>query len=177
MNRIPWYRQIFSSPPQFDLATSRKRAELGDADAQFGMGVKCGIGYHEAQDLAQAVQWYRMAAEQNHCLAQFNLAVMFASGQGAPRDDAAAVTWFRRAAEGGDGGAQFALGVRYHRSSVGTLQMDMVESRIEAYKWLRLAVLQGYKGSDAALERVAIQMSREEVTDGNARVAAFVVRG
>jgi TPR repeat protein len=55
-------------------------------------------------------------------------------------------------------------------------QMDCVESRIEAYKWFHLAAAQGYKGSAAACERVTLGMTREEVTDGNQRAAAFEVR-
>src|SRR5207249_3160915 len=113
---------------------------------------------------------------QNHCLAQFNLGMMLAQGQGMPRDDAAALTWFRKAAEGGDGGAQYLLGMRYHRSSVDALQTDATESRIEAYKWFRVSAAQGYKGSDAARERVILGMTREEVTEGNHRADNYVVR-
>jgi TPR repeat protein len=54
--------------------------------------------------------------------------------------------------------------------------MDCAESRVEAYKWFHLAAAQGYKGSDAACERVTLGMTREEVVDGNQRTAAFVVR-
>jgi len=102
--------------------------------------------------------------------------VMFASGQGVPQNDTTALMWTRKAAEGGDAGAQFRLGSRYHRTSMDRLQMDSAECRIEAYKWFHLASAQGYKGSAAACERVALGMTREEVADGNQRMAAFVAR-
>ncbi len=50
----------------------------------------------------------------------------------------------------------------------------MTESKIEAYKWLQLAAAQGYKGSAEACDRVALGMTREEVTEGDQGAAAFV---
>ena len=126
------------------------------------------------QDLLHAAQWYRKAADQNHYLAQFNLGVMYASGQGVLRDDAAAVMWIRKAAEGGDAGAQFNLGTRCHRASVSGLERDATESRIEAYKWLNLAAAQGYRNSDAVCERVILDMTCDEVTEGNHRATRFL---
>jgi TPR repeat protein len=176
MDQLPWYRRLFAGPRETDLTTTLAKAGRGDADAQFGLGLKYSLGEGLAQDLAQAAQWYEKAADQNHSLAQFNLSVMFASGQGVPRNEATALIWTRKAAEGGDAGAQFNLGTRYHRASVDRLQMDSAESRVEAYKWFHLAAAQGYKGSDAACERVALGMTREEVADGQLRTAAFVAR-
>ena len=47
-----------------------------------------GVGV--AQDAAEAVRWFRLAAEQGDALAQFDLVVMYATGGGVPQDDAAA---------------------------------------------------------------------------------------
>ena len=178
MDQLPWYRRIFSSAPESGLKSALAKAGLGDADARFGLGLKYSTGSGEgiAQDLAQAAEWYRKAAEQDHALAQFNLSLMFASGEGVLQSDTIALMWTRKAAEGGDAGAQFRLGSRYHRASMDRHQMDCAESRIEAFKWFHLASAQGYKGSDAAGERVALGMTREEVADGNQRTAAFEVR-
>jgi TPR repeat protein len=157
------------------LKATLAKAGEGDADSQFGLGLKYSTGAGIALDFAQAAEWYHKAAKQNHALAQFNLGVMFASGQGVAQNDSTALMWTRKAAEGGDAGAQFSLGAKYHRASMDRLQMDCAESRIEAYKWFHLASAQGYKDSDAAGERVALGMTREEVADGNQRTAAFVV--
>ena len=35
-----------------------------------------------SEDDAEAVRWYRLAAEQGHASAQFNLGVMYARGEG-----------------------------------------------------------------------------------------------
>ena len=47
------------------------------------------------QDDAEAVRWYRLAAEQGHAYAQYNLGVMYDTGEGVPQDDAEAVRWYR----------------------------------------------------------------------------------
>lgn len=153
----------------------RVKAEQGDADAQFGLGLRYGAAQGVSQDFVQAAEWYRKAANQNHVLAQFNLGLMYAKGQGMPRDDAAALVWIRKAAEAGDAGAQFNMGTRYHRASLDGLQMDAAESKIEAFKWLHLAAAQGYRGSAAAFEMVTLTMSLQEVTEGNQRAATFAV--
>jgi TPR repeat protein len=176
MDQPPRHRRLFSRAPKSDLRATLARAGRGDADAQFGLGLKYSTGTGSAQDFAQAAEWYHKAATQDHALAQFNLSVMFARGQGVPRNDATALIWTRKAAEGGDAGAQFSLGTKYHRASMDRLQMDSAESRVEAYKWFHLAAAQGYQGSDAACERVALGMTREEVADGKLRTAAFVAR-
>ena len=178
MGLISWYRRLFcSAPAGAGVRSTQAAAEGGDAEAQFAMGIHCSSsGTAVPGQLDQAAHWYRKAADQNHALAQFNLGLMFALGQGRPPDDATAVHWIRRSAEGGDAGAQFNLGSRYHRHSVGADPMDHTESRIEAYKWYHLAAGQGYDGSALQCERLALGMTRAEVTDGNQRVAAFLIR-
>ena len=61
------------------------------------------------QDYAQAVKWYRMAADQGLAEAQLNLGVMYANGYGVKRDDAQAVRLYRLAAEQGNNGAMVNL--------------------------------------------------------------------
>ena len=58
------------------------------------------------QDDAQAVTWYRKAADQGNADAQANLGLMYANGHGVLRDDAQAVAWFRKAADQGFAFAQ-----------------------------------------------------------------------
>jgi len=53
-----------------------------------------------AQDYAQAVAWYRKAADQGAALAQFKLGLMYGQGQGVPQDYVRAHTWFNIAAAG-----------------------------------------------------------------------------
>ncbi len=169
-----WYRKLVSRLQRPGSTSTQAKADDGDADAQFALGLRCGSRPGEARDFAQAAHWYRKAADQNHPLAQFNLGIMYAKGQGLPQDDAEAVVWIRRAAAQGDAGAYFHLGMRSYRASVSGLPKDVNESRVEAYKWFHLAAAEGYKDSDAACERVTLTMSGDEVAEGNHRAAAFV---
>ena len=66
---------------------------------QFLMGFAYNIGGGGvARDDAEAVRWYRKAAEQGHARAQWNLGDMYEhGGLGVARDDAEAVRWYRKA--------------------------------------------------------------------------------
>ena len=61
------------------------------------------------QDYANAVEWYRKAAEQNDAQALYNLGVMYVQGRGVPKDLAKALEWIRKAAAQGHEGAQKVL--------------------------------------------------------------------
>ncbi|MGB5259599.1 MAG: tetratricopeptide repeat protein [Gammaproteobacteria bacterium] len=77
-------------------------AELGDAEAQFNLGVMYDEGAGRARDLTLAAEWYRKAAEQGFMDAQTNLGIMHMNGQGVPRDPDAAARWLAMAADQGD---------------------------------------------------------------------------
>ena len=53
------------------------------------------------QDYAEAVKWYRKAAEQGDA-GPVQPGFMYENGQGVAQDYAQAVTWYRKAAEQGD---------------------------------------------------------------------------
>ena len=173
---ISFHGKSSATPREAGLTALLSKAEQGDADAQFGLGLHYSSAEREAADFVQAARWYRQAADQDHALAQFNLGVMFARGQGMAADQATAADWMRKAAEGGDAGGQHDLGVRCHRASMDPFRLGAAESRIEAYKWFCLAAAQGYHGSLTARQRVTLIMSRAEFEEGNQRAAVFVVR-
>ena len=56
-----------------DYEATRHAAEQGDADAQYNLKVAYGTGEGVAQDDAEAVRWYRLAAEQGNAGAQLAL--------------------------------------------------------------------------------------------------------
>jgi len=165
--------KMFSQPQPSDEAAAPLTADDGDAEVQFKLGLKFASGKGAALDYAQAAEWYRKAADQNHFLAQFNLGMMYAYGQGVARDAAQSRMWLGKAAQQGDAGAQFHLGDNCHRASFRQMPADASESRIEAYKWYRLAAAQGYQGSESAHATLTLNMTRADVIAGNQRVAAF----
>ena len=81
-------------------------AEAGDVELQFSLGVMYEHGEGVRQDYAEAVRWYRKAAEQEYAEAQNNLGVMYAEGRGVRQDYAEAVRWYRKAAEQEDAESQ-----------------------------------------------------------------------
>ena len=107
-----------------------------------------GKGQDVTQDYAEAVKWFRKAAEQGVAAAQFNLGIMYDNGLGVTQDYAEAVKWFRKAAEQGYAKAQYNLGVMYDNGE-GVPQDDA-----HAYMWLKLAVsrLPPGEGRDIAVK-------------------------
>jgi TPR repeat protein len=85
-------------------------AELGDAEAQYNLGVMFDQGASVEQDLAQAARWYRKAAEQGFVDAQTNLGMMYSRGEGVAADVNEASRWLQRAADKGDAEAEILLG-------------------------------------------------------------------
>ena len=63
------------------------------------------------KDDAEAVRWYRMAAEQGDAQRSVLSRLSYANGKGVTKDDAEAARWLRMAADKGDPKAQFNLGV------------------------------------------------------------------
>jgi hypothetical protein len=55
-------------------------------------------GHGVLQDHAEAVKWYRLAADRNHAQAQYNLGLWFASGEAVSQDYVSAHMWFNLAA-------------------------------------------------------------------------------
>ena len=78
------------------------KAKTGDAIAEYTLGNMYSAGKGVSRDYAEAVKWYRKAAEQGYVRAQESLGFMYEKGQGIPRDYAEAIKWFRKAAEQGD---------------------------------------------------------------------------
>ncbi|MBQ3239938.1 MAG: sel1 repeat family protein, partial [Akkermansia sp.] len=111
--------------------------EQGYADAQFNLGVCYENGWGVPKDAAEAVKWYRAAAEQGYADAQFNLAQCYRNGRGVPKDEAEAVKWYRAAAEQGYADAQFNLAQCYMNGR------GVPKDEAEAVKWHRAAAEQG----------------------------------
>lgn len=63
-----------------ELAELRARAEAGDASAQYYLGDRYDIGLDVPEDKAEAVRWFRLAAEQGYARAQVMLGWMYRFG-------------------------------------------------------------------------------------------------
>jgi hypothetical protein len=113
-----------------DIPALRKKAELGDADAQYSLGVMYKFSWGVVKwDEAESAKWYRKAAEQGHAAAQLY----------APYDDRdESDKWLlHKAAEQGHADSQYALGNRYEEGRIET------KDYAQAAKWYRKAAEQG----------------------------------
>ena len=59
-------------------------AELGDADAQYNLGVMYEDGLGVSQDHKAAIKWFSLAANQGHAGAQYQLGMIYELGKGVP---------------------------------------------------------------------------------------------
>ena len=84
-----------------DLQRLRTRAMGGIAEAQNELGWKYAMGDGVTKDAAQAVTWFRKAAEQGDADAQTKLAFMYYGGDGVPKDLVTAYMWCNLAAAQG----------------------------------------------------------------------------
>src|SRR3977135_3780089 len=91
----------------------RATAEAGDADSQVELGLRYNKGDGVAKDFAEAVKWFRKAAEQNHPRAQNALGVCYSEGEGVVKDPVEAVKWYRKAADQNYARGQNNLGICY----------------------------------------------------------------
>ena len=78
---------------------------------------------------AEAVRWFRLAAEQGD--AQFNLGVRYANGQGVPQDDVSAHMWLHLAAATGQVEART---VR-ERVAASMTREQIAEAQARAREW------------------------------------------
>ena len=126
----------------------RRAAELGDAKAQYNLGMAYDKGQGVAQNYPQAAQWYRKSADQGLAQAQNNLGFLYKQGQGVPQDYGQAAAWFRKSADQGYAQAQYNLGLAY-RDGQGVKQ-----DQYQAIQFLRKAAQQGDADAQTELSQL-----------------------
>ncbi len=114
-----------------------REAELGNASAQFHLGLSYQYGNGVEKDMTKAVEWYHKSADQGHPMAQYYLGLSYENGDGVPKDMTKAVEWYRKAAEQGNAKAQYNLGNCYFGGK--GIKMDLSK----AMEWWRMAAAQG----------------------------------
>ena len=124
-------------------------ADQGHVDAQRELSsVQCFLGVSvQDRDPAEAVKWYRKAAESGDCAAMHWLGCCYYNGEGVEKNPAAAIKWYLKAAVQGYGSAQRDLGLCYSKGEGVTQDMN------EAEKWWRKWIEQGDGCARFTLER------------------------
>ena len=124
------YEQLFNDV--------KKLADKNDTFAQGIIGWMYDCGKGVIQDYAEAVKWYRKAAEGGYVHAQCNLGYMYENGYGIEQDKSKAVEWYRKSAEQGYARGQRALGYMYQKG------FGITQDYTKALDWYKKAAEQGY---------------------------------
>jgi uncharacterized protein len=156
--------------PEEQFKAVQQKAEQGDPEAQFSLGVMYTNGYGVWQDYAQAAAWFLQAAEHGDAKAQMALGDAYAKGQGVPRDDVQVVTWYRKAADQGYADAQSHLGVMY-ADGVGVAQ-----DYVEALKWTNLAAVRAPGDTQKVFaDRLAKKMTPAQIAVARQRAQEWTL--
>jgi predicted aspartyl protease len=107
-------------------------------------------GYGVAQDYAQAVAWYRKAADKGDAVAQNNLGLMYSSGQGVLQDNVRAYMWFSLAASGSDGATRQKAVKERDDLAANMTPAQIAEARRQAGEWKPSSRVGDPRGSGGA---------------------------
>lgn len=119
------------------LADYIDSARKGDASAQFETGYCYYHGLGTSVDYAEAVYWYRKAADQNHRIALNNLGVCYELGKGVSKNYYEALRYYRKSADLGNNTSQCNLGLCYE------FGRGVTKDVYEAVKWYRKSAENG----------------------------------
>src|SRR6516165_3073337 len=100
---------LISKSPRVDVKALMNKANSGNPEAQFELGVAYEHGLGADKSEYDAMRWYRMAANSGHTEAQNSLAYLYEIGSESLRDIAEAVKWYRRGAIYGNSMSQYNL--------------------------------------------------------------------
>jgi len=121
-----------------------KKAEAGDAVAQYDLGLCYSEGLVVAKDKKEALKWYTKSAEQGYSWAQSDLGTRYTLGLGVAKDEKEALKWYKKVAE------QEATPTTPAQSFKGTYEQNYLGDYYsftkdfkEAVKWYTKAAEQG----------------------------------
>jgi len=78
-----------------------ERAQNGDADAQYQLGLAYFNGHDTIQDYEEAAKWLELAAQSNHASAQYRLGLIYKTGLGTDADLEKSYMWLNLSAAAG----------------------------------------------------------------------------
>ena len=115
-----------------DLFRAAAQAGLPRGMANYGLAFEAGVG-GLPRDPAQAMQWYRRAADVGNGKGMMEIGSLYASGSGVEKDSAEALRWYRRAADAGNSVAMVGIG-SFYLEGTGVTKDD-----VQSMQWYRRA--------------------------------------
>jgi uncharacterized protein len=149
----------------------RLAADQGFAHAQYQLGFMYFSGQGVPQNDAEAARLYRLAAQQDDARAEQALGLFYFNGvAGVTQSYAEAVKWYTPAAEQGLPLAQFDLGVLYANGD------GVPQDYVRAHMWFNLSAAQGDKNAIKDRDRIARQMTPEQIAEAQKLAREFKPR-
>jgi uncharacterized protein len=123
-------------------------AEAGDDVLQQQLAFMYEFGMGTAENWAECLKWYLIAAENGNASAQHYLASLYGRGDLVTKDLTKSLHWYTAAAEQGEACAQYILGCDY---AIGTYGPKNFHA---AAHWFRIAALQNFSKAQADLGKL-----------------------
>lgn len=113
----------------------RKAAEADHVRSMTKLGMLLSHSERTEEQVRESVDWYRRAAELGDSSGMTFLGFAYREGRGVPVDEPKAIEWFIKA---------YHTGSKHASELAGRLLSYRAENHLEAVKWLRIAVENGY---------------------------------
>jgi Sel1 repeat len=152
-------------------ADVKRKARLGDAEAQYQLGFWHRQSNRSIDDKA-SVEWFGKAAAQGHMDAKYQLAILYSEGRGVLQDHAESAKLITELVQKGHVDSQAQLGNMYRRG------VGFELSKQNAYLWYNLAASNGNREASAMRDTISSQLSTTELSEAQrqARVLEQTLR-
>lgn len=114
LSQMMGQRKTFEEQVISHIDTIRQQAEEGKADYQYLYGASFEYGWGVDQDMSQAYEWYKKAADQKQPAAYNAIGNLYRMGNGVRKDIAEAFRWYQLGADAGDAQAMLNVGNCYY---------------------------------------------------------------
>ena len=192
--------QSAADDPPATAAQVQARAEAGDAEQQYRLGMRYLKGDGVEKDEAEAARWFEIAANGGHAISQYLVGVAYYAAKGRARDYGLALEWFEKAARQGHARAQYLLGdahangrgvpadpawaarwygkaaeqghaeAQFYAGALNGAGLGVPQDTARSYLWLSLAAGQNHELAEQARVNVAKSLTRQQRIRADAAV-------
>ena len=135
-----------------DVVSRLYKAQAGDAQEQFLLGLMYQFGKGVAQSDKEAAHWYGEAAKQGHMQGQLNFGNMYDKGAGVEQSYTKALQWYFKAAQQGSAEAMYFIGSMTYNGD-GTKADPNV-----AMQWFKKSAEYGLAQGQVAYDEILAEM-------------------
>jgi hypothetical protein len=181
--------QQTSSSSSREVSALYERAKANDPAAQYTLGLKLLQGDGVPPNEAEAITWFRQAAQRGNPSAEFQLGTAYMLGRGVRQDSVEGYTWLTLASKNGDTQAEQSLReltpklspsemarVRFNLAEMYRQGIGTGADKRTAYVWYVLAEAAGEKDSTKAKLDLARSMSQAQVADATTEALTWLRR-